>query len=165
MNTSKNPLFLFLGAVLGLGLLAILGWGAFIAMRFLWAAFQSLDGMTSNLFVLGGAIAVFCALWLSRTLQASMARLAKSVQSEKRAAYSEFASLWFTLAASGKRLDEWPEDWIRLEPRLALWAGDRVLKRFHQLQRHAREASPSDPESVKSAERVISEMRKELGCA
>lgn len=153
----------FLIFAFALAFLAALGWAAWRAILHLRAQYLLLSPEGGALFILIAALAVVCALYLGWTVRSALNLHGRASLAARASAYQDFIALWFPLAATGKPLSQWPDEWRRFEPRLALLAGDKVLKAYQQLQRKTDAAPPGDPEAEMAAERLVLEMRKDLG--
>jgi hypothetical protein len=125
----------FLAVLLALALLAATGFGAYLGLEFLTAAFAG-AAMWVQLVALASAVALLVAAWVASALrQLGRDRLAVPLREEKAATYRLFADLWQRrLQQRGAAGEPWPAAWTAelrsLETLLAL-CGSAALVDAH----------------------------------
>jgi hypothetical protein len=147
----------FFGLLLGLALIAILGWAAWLGLEYVGALLATLDAQVAKVTAIGSAVVLIAAAIIASALRKGGARgQAVRVQEQKLGAYQLFVECWQDGGVVPHKL-------LALDRLFALYGGARVLKAHAALRAIAREKGARHPDTMAQLGSVLLEIRKELG--
>jgi hypothetical protein len=148
----------------GLALLVVLGIGAYLCFQDIYRFLVSLDPQIT---------AIMAAILIASLLIALSIRRAGKMSGVLRLALEKKTEIY------GQLIRKWPEELVRPNPgspslkvsndlreaksQLMLWASTAVLKQFSALRRMDPLISPNDPAQRAVIEKMLREMRRDLG--
>lgn len=165
MKSLSNICSVLLGCVLLGALIA----GAYFALRFVINLFDGLDAHVAS-----GIYAAVIAVIVNAAMIALIVRLGwklrsmERVRMEKAAVYQRFLAAWSSALSqaatastpSALRIGNDPQ---AAEHQLLLWGSNNVIKYYTAYQNHETPPNPHDPAVLPLIEKILQEMRKDLG--
>jgi hypothetical protein len=153
-----------LSIIIGLALLAALAVGAFLFFKDIYRLFVALDPQVAVTVVVALIAALFIALSIRRSGQVSGVRCLRLER--KAEIYGHMIQAWSRMSARqhcGSLSEVAAADLKAAEQRLVLWASTGVLKQFKAYRRMNPPINPEDPAILPLIEKVLREMRRDLG--
>ncbi len=154
--------------MIGIGFLIASAYGLYYAVQCILGAFAGLEAMQKTILFTGA----FTLLLSTAMIAASLCSLGKRLQNrrlqeEKLAAYGNLINVWRALVFAPQRAIQPREEQILhdIESHLTLVAGPRVLRQYHRLKEIQHEADLQSPEVFTQLEKVILEIRRDIGYA
>jgi hypothetical protein len=147
----------FLGLLLGLALIAVLGWAAYLGLEYVGALFVTLDAQVAKVTAIGAAVVLAAAAIIASAVRKGGAKSEGSrVREQKLGVYQLFVECWQEQAAATHKL-------LALDRLLALYGGAAVIKAHTALRAIYREKGTRHPDTLSQLGKVLLEMRKDLG--
>jgi hypothetical protein len=145
------------GLLLGLALIAVLGWAAWLGLEFVGALFAALDAQVARVTAIGAAAVLAAAAIVAAAVRKGGEKSrGAQVQEQKVGVYRFFAECWQDPATA-------PLKFQALDRLLALHGGAAVIKAYSALRNVARQHGARHPDTLSQLGRVLLEMRKDLG--
>jgi hypothetical protein len=129
-------------------------------IKFLITQFGLLDSASSAQVIIGSSLILICTLILAGAIRYSKSAGDRPVHPEKAAIYSDYINYFIALREGIKingRIS------YRFRSDITLWANKNVLKSYLIFNILLDKLSPDDPKIMEQAEKILFEMRKELG--
>jgi hypothetical protein len=154
-NLENIIVFIIVIAIIGgIGYAVVLGLG-YVATQMEW-----LDKEQISILSIGSLVALLCTLILASAIRNNKTKGDRHILPEKAIVYNDFVNYYITIRSSIQK-----EGMInyRFRSDMVLWAGSSVLKKYMIFNQYLDELSPDNPKILEQAEKVIIEMRNELG--
>lgn len=150
----------FLASILILGILAAIVWGSILGIKFLLQQYNLLGSELASSMIIASALLLLCSFILAAAIRFNKTRNDKHIQPEKAYIYSDFINYYITIRESIRK-----EGIInyRFRSDITLWAGKNVLNAYLQFNKYIDELNPDNSKILEQAEKVIYEMRRDLG--
>jgi 4-amino-4-deoxy-L-arabinose transferase-like glycosyltransferase len=164
MNLLKNTV----AGMIIIGFLVASAYGLYYAFQFVVNAFAGLEAVQKTLLFTAAFTILLSAAMIAAALRGLGRRLQnRRLQEEKLAAYGDLIYAWRALVREPQRAIQPEEEQILhdIESHLILVAGPQVLRQYHRLKEIQREADPQSPEVFAQLEKVILEIRRDIGYA
>lgn len=159
-----------IGAVVGLAMLAALGYACWLAIGAIVDVFAGLDRELANLTALACVVALTAAWIIARggLGPSDKRRKAEALREEKAATYQLFVDYWESLLRRGRtQSDQIPVDLAGklhvLERYLALYAGGAVMRAHTALRELERDKGTNHPDVRARLCDALIAIRKDLG--
>ena len=149
-----------LAVLLFLGSIGLLIWGSIQGIGFLINQFGTLDSELTSVIIIISTLILLCSLILAAAIRFNKTKNDKQVHPEKAYIYSEFITYYVELR---KSIQTEGKINYRFRSDISLWSGKEVLKSYIKFNRLLDELNPDNPIILEQAEKVLFEMRKELG--
>ena len=147
----------FFGLLLGLALIAVLGWVAYLGLEFAGSLFATLDAQVAKVTAIGSAVVIAAAAIIASAVRKGSAKSQTArVQEQKLGAYQFFVECWQDEGVALHKL-------FALDRLLALYGGAGVIKAHAALRAIAREKGAAHPDATSQLGKLLLEIRKELG--
>lgn len=162
MKLIKNTL----AGMIALGFLVASAYGIYYAVQYVLGVFAGIEAMQKTILFTGAFTLLLSAAMIAASLRGLGKRLQNHrLQEEKLAAYGNLISAWGVLVRAPQRAIQPEEEQIMhdIESHLALMASPRVLRQYHRLKEIQREADLQSPELFAQLEKVILEIRRDIG--
>lgn len=145
------------GLLLGLALIAVLGWVAWLGLEYVGALFATLDAQVAKVTAIGSAVVLAAAAVLASAVRKGSAKSElKQVREQKLGVYQFFVECWQDPATAPHKL-------LALDRLLALHGGAAVIKAHMALRAIARDKGARHPDATAQLGSVLVEIRKDLG--
>ena len=164
MKFLKNTL----ASIIVIGFLVALAYGLYYAFQFILNAFAGIETVQKTIFFTAAFTLLLSAAMIAAALRGIGRRLQnRRLQEEKLAVYGDLIYAWRALVCAPQRAIPPGEEQILhdIESHLILVAGPRVLRQYHRLKEIQREADLQSPEVFAELEKVILEIRRDIGYA
>jgi hypothetical protein len=164
MNLLKNTL----ASMIVIGFLIASAYGLYYAFQFLLDAFAGIETVQKTFLFSGAFTLLLSAAMIAASLRGLGKRLQNHrLQEEKLAAYGNLINAWRALVCAPQRAIPPEEEQIlhNVESHLILVAGPLVLRQYHRLKEIQREADLQSPEVFAQLEKLILEIRRDIGYA
>jgi hypothetical protein len=144
------------GLLLGLALIAALGWAAYLGLEYVGALFATLDAQVAKVTAIGSGVVLAAAAIVASAVRKGGAKSEGArVREHKLGVYQFFVECWQDQAA--------PHKLQALDRLLALHGGAPVIKAHMALRAIAREKGVRHPDTLSHLGSALLEIRKELG--
>jgi hypothetical protein len=145
------------GLMLGLALIAVLGWVAWLGLEFAGSVFAALDAQVARVTAIGTtAVLAAAAIVAAAVRKGGEKGRGAPVQEQKVGVYRFFAECWQDPATA-------PLKFQALDRLLALHGAAAVIRAHTALRNMARQHGARHPDTLSQLGRVLLEMRKDLG--
>lgn len=145
------------GLLLGLALMAALGWAAYLAIDYIVSLFALLDAQVARVTAIGSlAVLGAAAIVASAVRKAAGKNRAAQVQEQRNGTYQFFAECWQDPATPPHKLQA-------LERLLALYGGAAVIRAHAELRALARGKGARHPDVATRVGKALLEVRRDLG--
>jgi len=164
MNLLKNTL----ASMIIIGFLIASAYGLYYVFQFLLNAFAGLEAVEKTLLFTAAFTILLSAAMIAAALRGLGRRMQnRRLQDEKLAAYGNLINAWRALVRAPQRAIQPEEEQILhdIESHLTLVAGPRVLRQYHGLKEIQREADLQSQDVFAQLEKVILEIRRDIGYA
>ena len=164
MKFLKNTL----ASMIVIGFLIALAYGLYYAFQFLLNAFAGIEAMQKTILFTAAFTLLLSAAMITAALRGLGKRLQnRRLQEEKLATYGNLIYAWRALVREPQRAIQPGEEQIlhNIESHLILVAGPQVLRQYHHLKEIQGEADLQSPEVLAQLEKVIIEIRRDIGYA
>lgn len=164
MNLLKNTV---VGMII-LGFLIASAYGLYYAFQFLLNAFAGLEAVQKTVLFTAAFTILLSAAMIATALRGLGKRMQnRRLQEEKLAVYGHLINTWQALVRAPQRATQPQEEQSLhdIESHLVLVAGRQVLRQYHRLKEVQREADLQSPEVFAQLEKVILEIRRDIGYA
>ena len=146
-----------LGLMLGLALMAALGWAAYLALAYLVSFFALLEPQVATVTAIGSLVALTAAAVVASAIRRGAARTgAARIHEQKAATYHFLVECWQETATAPHKLQA-------LDRLLALYGSAAVLRAHALLRALAREKGARHADAAAQIGKVLLEVRKDLG--
>lgn len=155
-----------LSLLFALAVLGALGWGAYMLVCYTVGLFGRLDERTS-IMIQAALIAVLAGALMAAIVIRSGQRgmVTARLRADKAQAYGRLLASWSGM--QGPSSAQLTQDVIAelhlAEQDIMLWASSGVLKQYTAFRETAQRTGTDSPETLLQAEKVVFEMRKDLG--
>jgi len=155
--------------LLGCALLGALIAGAYFALRFAINLFYGLDAHVASVIYAAVIAVIFSAAMISSLVRLGQKRRSiERVQREKASVYQRFLATWSSMlnqvsTRSTQSALHIANDLRVAEQQLLLWGSNNVLKYYAAYQNHETPYNLRDPSVLPLIEKVLQEIRKDLG--
>ena len=156
----------FLGVVLGLTLLVAFLAGGYFLFRYIVEVFGELDPAVATLTAIASVVALLCAAIIANGLRGrGQKHQETSIRADKAALYEQLLTLWGERLKRQERKDNpvAEDELLKLERLLALRGSPKVIMAYVELQRLARRKGLSGDGVPELLNKLVMEMRKDLG--
>ena len=139
-----KTLSIFIGAVFGFALLALILYGFYFLYEYVSSQFGILEPQLKSLVIISTCVIIFCAAIIASGLKASSQNI---VPSEKINLYQRLLVLWSGRLKQATVEEVWgvESELVGLEQQLALLGSSRVITAYLNLRRPTRqEGKPGD---------------------
>jgi len=144
------------GLLLGLALIAVLGWAAWFGLEYVGALFATLDTQVAKVTAIGAAVVLAAAAIVASAVRKGGAKSdGARVREQKLGVYQFFVECWQGEAA--------PHKLQALDRLLALHGGAAVIKAHMALRAIAREKGAAHPDTAAQLGNALLEIRRDLG--
>ena len=113
-----------------------------------------------SLLSLGIIIIILCTLILASAIRYSRPKGDRHIVPEKAIVYNNFINYYISIRSS---IQYEGEVNYRFRSDMVLWAGSNVLKKYMVFNQYLNDLNSDNPKILEQAEKVIMEMRNELG--
>lgn len=145
------------GLLLGLALIAVLGWAAWLGLEYVGSLFATLDAQVAKVTAVGSAVVLASAAIVASALRKGDAmNQAVRVQEQQIGVYQFFVECWQDQATAPHKL-------LALDRLLALHGAAAVIKAHMALRTIAREKGATHPDALAQLGKALLEIRKDLG--
>jgi hypothetical protein len=145
------------GLFLGLALIGVLGWAAWLGLEYVGALVATLDAQVAKVTAIGSAVVLAAAAIIASAVRKGGAKSqAARVQEQKLGAYQFLVECWQDGGVVPHKL-------LALDRLLALYGGASVIKAHAALRAIAREKGAGHPDATSQLGKLLLEIRKELG--
>jgi len=145
------------GLLLGLLLIAVLGWVAWLGLEYVGALFATLDAQVAKVTAIGSAVMLAAAAIVASAIGKGGAKSEGArVQEQKLGAYQFFVECWQDGGAAPHKL-------LALDRLFALYGGPGVIKAHAALRASAREKGAQHHDTLSLLGVALLEIRKDLG--
>jgi hypothetical protein len=145
------------GLLLGLDLMATLGWAAYLAIDYIVSFIVLLDAQVGRVTAIGSLVVLAAAALVAAAIRRSAAKTAAArTHEQKISAYQFFVECWQDPGTPPHKLQT-------LDRLLALYGGAAVVRAHLALRALAREKSMRHPDTAAQIGKVLLELRKDLG--
>lgn len=149
----------FTATLLAIGFFGLLGWGTYLAIRYLMAQFEQLDDTLAAILSLISVLILICTLILAQAIRSAGQSGKVDVPPEKAEIYQHFMRIWFSdeesIHSAGISNS--------LHARMLLWAGPEVLRQYHLLREISNDEPAKEEEIALRVEKFIQAIRQDLG--
>ncbi len=149
-----------IASLLIITLLFAIVWGAILGAKHLIAQFQTLETEQAGVLIIVGSFLLIYTLILTIALRFNKNKSDKLVHPEKSYIYSDFLNYYIEIRSNIQNQGHIP---YKFRSDMSLWAAHDVLKAYIKFNQLIVELSPDHPKILNQAEKVIFEMRKDLG--
>lgn len=136
------------------------GYAIVAGVKFLIAQFDLLGTELAGIMIIISVLLLVCSFIIAGAFRNNKRKDDKQVHPEKAYIYSNFINYYITIRESIRKTGAIN---YRFRSDITLWAGKNVLKSYMQFNKNLDELNPDNPKIMEQAEKVIFEMRKELG--
>jgi hypothetical protein len=143
-----------------LGIIIALGYASLLGIKFIIAQFNLLETELTGIMIIAASVLLVCTLILASAIRYSRPKGDIRVHQEKAYIYTDFISYYSTIRESIRNEGK---IYYRFRNDMVLWAGKNVLKSYSLFNKYITELNPDNPKILEQAEKVIFEMRKEIG--
>jgi len=145
------------GLLLGLALIAVLGWAAWLGLEYVGALFATLDAQVAKVTAIGSGVVLVAAAIISSAVRNRSAKSEVThAREQKTGVYQFFVECWQDPATASHRH-------IALDRLLALHGGAAVIKAHMALRAIAREKGAAHPDTAAQLGNALLEIRRDLG--
>jgi hypothetical protein len=145
------------GLLLGLTLIAVLGWGAYLGLDFTVSLFEGLDAQVAKVTAIASAVVLAGAAIIASAVRKGGAKnQAAQVREQKTGVYQYFVECWQDPATAQHKH-------LALDRLLALHGSGSVVRAHMALRAIAREKGARHPDATAQLGKVLLEIRKDLG--
>jgi len=149
-----------LAILIVIGIIVAVGWGGYIGIRYVIGQFGLINPQLAALLTISALTAIICSLLIAGAIRTLNGVHHASIHQEKAVIYTRFIEAWISGIKNGTDLFR---EMYELKPHLLILSGDAVLKQFDILTRMLQEEGQTRDRLVEQAEKVLLEMRKDLG--
>lgn len=146
-----------LAFLLVVAILAGLGWGGYIGLKFLVNQYEIVDRDIAAILVISSVIVLVSTLIIAGAIRNLDKGSDKQIHPEKAVLYTRFMESWYN-----ENEEEGLRQLLDLEQSMLLWAGDQVLKEYLKLHELIRDESSKD-NLINQAQQILNEIRRDLG--
>jgi len=146
--------------ILVIGLLVAIGWAILLGVKYIAGQFNLLSTELTSSMIIVLALFLICTLILASAINESKFKGDKPVHPEKSFIYTDFINYFLELKHSLINKEEITY-WFRSD--ITLWAGKDVLRSYLLLNQYLDKPNADNSKILEQAEKVIFEMRKDLG--
>jgi hypothetical protein len=158
-----------LSRLFGLALLAVLGAGGYLALKFGLELFASMAPQVAAMTTIGSIVVLLVALVIARSIrQASKQDRVNQLYADKAATFQHFIDLWGDLCRHGhdsedRNLDDLSKELLALDRQLILSAASSVIRAHAELRVLMEGNGPQHPEMRFRFARALIDIRNDLG--
>ena len=158
-----------LAVLLGFALLSLLVIGVYIALRLVVQLFTDLEEHTASMIYAAVVAALFSAVLIVLIVQSGEKRKSLDrLREQKAQSYRCFLTAWSSTLSQAAHLGEQPplhrEDNLHVaEQQLLLWGSNHVIKHYVAYRQHETLNNLRDSAVVQFIDKVLQEIRKDLG--
>lgn len=143
-----------------LALIVGIVWGVIIGGRYVLDQYDMLESQQSAIAIIFSVIMLLSAFIVAGAIRDKGRKNDKIVHPEKAIIYNNFIDYYIEIRNSVKTQGLVN---LRFRSDISLWAGKDVLRSYMLFNQNLNELSADSPQILRQAERVILEMRKDLG--
>lgn len=147
-----------LALITTLAIIILAAWLAYWGIRYIIDQFQIVNPSTSATLTILAVIVIISSIIISGAIRSVVKSGDKPIHPEKAIIYKQFIDIWCN---TGFPIDQNLK--MSNARAMALWAGDGVLKQYLILKKIKPESRSNEQVSLAQIEKVIMEMRKDLG--
>lgn len=150
----------YFGLLMALAIFIAIGYSLVFGIKFFIGQFGILGTEATAQLVIISVILIICALIIAAAIRGNQLKNDKIVLPDKAKLYSEFVNYYVETA---KIISEGGAVNYRFRSDMALWAGKDVLKAYMYFVNYLDGKSPESKRVFELGEKVILEMRKDIG--
>jgi len=146
-----------LGLLLGLALIAVLGWAAWLGLEYVGALFATLDAQVAKVTAIGSTVVLAAAAIVASAVRKGGAKSEVAHAREQKAGVYQFlVECWQDPASA-------PHKHVALDRLLALHGGAAVIRAHMALRAIACEKGAAHPDTATQLGNALLEIRRDLG--
>lgn len=145
------------GLLLGLALMAALGWAAYLGIDYVASLVAALDAQVARVTAIGSLVVLAAAALIASAIRRGAAKTGGAqIHEHKIGAYQFFIECWQDPATPPHKLQA-------LDRLVALYGGAAVIRAHAELRALAREKGARHPDVAARLGKALLELRKDLG--